>query len=104
MVFCGFDLHAAVPDHSEHCRFRNALVTAGVFDDFLAETCLQIEGHVLKLREAGAAIINATLIESAARPRQYIEPVCDREEGEDGNSNIVYSADDEARWVNKGLK
>ena len=36
------------------------------------------------MREAQAAIIDATLIESAARPRQYIEhSVVDREEGED---------------------
>ena len=28
MLFCGLDLHGAVPDETTHCRFRNALVGA----------------------------------------------------------------------------
>jgi len=41
-----------------HCRFRNALVAGGVYDDLLAEVCRQIEGHGLKLHAAEAAIID----------------------------------------------
>ena len=69
MIFCGLNLHAPVPDETTHCRFRNALVKGGVHDDLLAEVCCQIEAHGLKLKEAEAAIIDATLVESAARPR-----------------------------------
>ncbi len=82
MLFCGLDLHGPVPDETTHCRFRNALVHAGVYDDLLAEVCRQIEKHGLKLQEAEAAIIDATLIESAARPRTHIEAPQDREEGD----------------------
>lgn len=72
MVFCGLDLHGAVPDNSTLCQFRNALVASGVFDDLLAEVCRQIEDHGLTLKEAEAAIIDATLIESAARACTHI--------------------------------
>ncbi len=73
MLFCGLDLHGTVPAETTHCRFRNVLVHARVYDALLAEVCRQIEAHGLKLKEAEAAIIDATLIESAARPRTYIE-------------------------------
>ena len=105
MLFCGLDLHGAVPDETTHCRFRNALVPAGVYDDLLAEVCRQIEAHGLKLKEAEAAIIDATLIEAAARPRTHIEAPQDREEGDaDDTQEVPYSADEEARWVKKGRK
>ena len=73
MLFAGLDLHCTVPDETTHCRFRNALVKAGAYDGLLAEVCRQIEGHGLKMKEADAAIIDATLIESAARPRTHVE-------------------------------
>ena len=105
MLFCGLDLHGAVPDETTHCRFRNALVHAGVYDDLLAEVCRQIEAHGLKLKEAEAAIIDATLIEAAARPRTHIEAAQDREEGDaDDTQEVHYSADEDARWVKKGRK
>jgi IS5 family transposase len=105
MVFCGLDLHASVPDETTHCRFRNALVKAGVYDDLLAEVCRQIEEHGLKLKQAEAAIIDATLIECAARPRQYIDAPRDREEAEQlVNPDIHYCADKDAKWVKKGRK
>ena len=109
MVFCGLDLHGAVPDHSTLCRFRNALVTSGVFDDLLAEVCRQIEDHGLTLKEAEAAIIDATLIESAARARTHIEAPEDRAEGAalddpQADPDVHFSADSEARWVKKGSK
>ena len=78
MIFCGLDLHAPVPDETTHCRFRNALVKGGVYDDLLAEVCRQIQEHGLKLKEAEAAIIDATLVESAARPSTHIDAPGDR--------------------------
>ena len=59
----GLDLHCSVPDGATHCRFRNARVKAGAYDGLLTEVCRQIEGHRLKMKEAGTAIIDATLIE-----------------------------------------
>ena len=73
MLFAGLDLHGSVPDETTHCRFRNALVKADAYDALLAEVCRQIENHGLKVKEADAAIIDATLIESAAHPRTHVE-------------------------------
>lgn len=105
MIFCGLDLHASVPDETTHCRFRTALVKGGVYDDLLAEVCRQIEDHGLKLKEAEAAIIDATLVESAARPRTHIDVPQDRAEGDEpDNPAEHFSADPDARWVKKGSK
>ena len=105
MLFCGLDLPAAIPDETTHCRFRNALVKGGVYDDLLSEVCCQLEDHGLKLREAEAAIIDATLVESAARPRTHIEAPQDRAEPDTTNDpEVHYSADTDARWVKKGSK
>lgn len=107
MLFAGLDLHGTVPDETTHCRFRGALVKAGIYDDLLAEVCRQIEGHGLKLKEAEAAIIDATLIESAARLRTYVEALPqDRAEDEapDELPAVSFSADGDARWVKKGRK
>ena len=105
MVFCGLGLHAPVPDETTHCRFRNALVKGGVYDDLLAEVCRQLEEHGLKLKAAAAAIIDATLIESAARPRNHIDPPRDQAEDEAPDApDVHFSADPDARWVKKGVK
>lgn len=105
MLFCGLDLHKPVPDETTHCRFRNALVRGGVYDDLLAEVCRQIETRGLKLKEAEAAIIDATLVESAARPRSHVEAPQDRAEGDrPAEPDVHFSADPDARWVKKGSK
>ena len=105
MLFCGLELHAPVPDETTHCRFRNALVRGGVYDALLAEVCRQIEAHGLKLKEAEAAIIDATLIEAAARPRTHIDAPQDRAEDEaPDEAQVYFSADPDARWLKKGRK
>ena len=81
MLFAGLDLHCSVPDGATHCRFRNARVKAGAYDGLLTEVCRQIEGHRLKMKEAGTAIIDATWIKSAARLHTHVEaPPEDRAE------------------------
>jgi transposase, IS5 family len=105
MLFCGLGLHAPVPDEATHCRFRNALVKGGVYDDLLGEVCRQLEDHGLKLKAAEAAIVDATLVESAARPRSHIDPPQDRAEGDAPDvPDMRFSADPDARWVKKGSK
>jgi len=99
------DLHAPVPDETTRCRFRNTLVRGGVYDDLLAEVCHRIEDHGLKLKEAEAAIIDATLVKSAARPRTCIEAPKDRAEGDTPDGpDVHFSADRDARWLRKGSK
>lgn len=107
MLFAGLDLHGSVPDETTHCRFRNALVKADIYDALLGEVCRQIEKHGLKVKEAEAAIIDATLIETAARPRTYVEaPAEDRAEDETPQepTTVNFCADKDARWVKKGRK
>ena len=57
---------------------------------------VQLEGRGLKVAGSRGAIIDATIIESAARPNQHIEV------DDDGQADVVDSADEEARWVKKG--
>lgn len=105
MLFAGLDLHKPVPDETTHCRFRNALVRAGVFDKLLDEVCRQLEVHGLKVKQAEAAIVDATLIASAARPRKQIEaPPQDlaEEEAPEDQAQLQFSADSDARWIKKG--
>jgi len=108
MLFCGFDLHKSVPDETTHCRFRNALIRGDVLDDLLEQVCRQLEGHGLKVRQAEAALIDATLIETAARPDKYLDAgdiAEDRDERlEDDASEVHLSADPDAKWIKKGRK
>ena len=48
------------------CHFRNTRVKGGVHDDILTGGCRQIEDQ-----EAEAALIDATLMESAARSSSH---------------------------------
>jgi hypothetical protein len=80
---------------------------SGGYSGLHAEVCRQIEDHGLKMKEADAAIIVATLIESAARPHTHVEaPPEDRAENEarDEPATVIFSADNDARWVKKGRK
>ena len=57
------------------------------------------------MRSSYAAIIDATLVESAARPRTHIDAPEDRAEGEaPDDPQMHFSADPDARWVKKGSK
>ena len=94
-----------MPDETTHCLFRNALVEGGEYDDLLAEVCRQIENHGLKLKKAEAAIIDATLVESAARPLTHIEAPKNRAEDEGPyDPDVHFSAEPGARWIKKGSK
>ena len=107
MLFAGLDLHGSGPDETTHCRFRNALVKADTYDALLAKVCRQMENHELKMQEANAAIIDATLIGSAAHPRTHVEvPAEDQAEDEnpDEPATAVFSANHDARWIKKGRK
>ena len=105
MSFRGLDLHAPVPDETTHCRFRTALVKGGVYDDLLAGLRRQTEDQGLRLKEAEAAIIDATLVDRAARPRTHIKAPEDRAEDDAPEDPDVHvSAGSEARRVGKGSR
>jgi len=57
------------------CRFRNRL------DDLLASINEQLQSHGLMIKGATGAVIDATLIESAARPKKTITLEVDADKG-----------------------
>ena len=73
MVFTGFEMGEEMPDSSTICRFRNRLVTAKLNIKLLEEINRQLEDLGLMVKGAQAALVDATIIPSAARPRQHIE-------------------------------
>ncbi|MTI00234.1 EamA family transporter [Roseibium sp. RKSG952] len=68
MLFCGLDFHEEVPGEHIHFRFRRLLVSGGIYETLLDEVCRQLDIHGLRLRHAEAAIVDATLVESAPVP------------------------------------
>jgi len=85
------------------CRFRNALSKKGPDKVIFGEINTQLEKHGFKLEKAAGAVIDATLIESSARPRRIINIEKDREETGD-KIGIQESSDPDARWLKKGSK
>ena len=97
MVFTGFEPGCgSFPDATTICRFRNRLVHAKLDQTLLRRVNVQLECRGLKVAGGRGAIIDATIIESAARPNRYVEV------DEQGQVDVVDSADTEARWVKKG--
>lgn len=74
MVFTGFEPSAGeLPDASTIGRFRNRLMTAKLDQKLLTLINSQLEGQGLKVQGARGAVIDATIIPSAARPRQHVQ-------------------------------
>lgn len=100
MVFTGFEpvfgAKGNFPDATTLCRFRNRLVEAKLDQVLLRRINSQLEGQGLKVASSRGAILDATIIESAARPNQHVDV------DDDGHTDVVDSADTEARWVKKG--
>ena len=117
MRFCGFELDDQIPDHSSLNRFRNKLIQRKLEEKLFAEVNHQLEKHQLKVNKAEAAIIDATVIESGARPRRVLEVSEDRnellalssdtvksEEPAATNYEVVESCDKDAKWLKKGKR
>lgn len=106
MVFSGFRLTDNTPDTTTLNRFRNILISKGILPKLLTEINKQLERSGLKIKAATGAIIDASLIESAARPKKMLETqAVDREETSyvtTGESQT--SHDPDARWLKKGNK
>ena len=113
MQFCGLNLTDDVPDETTLCRFRNRLIRAELLGKLLAQINTQLQAHGLMVAKATGAVVDATLIQSAARPNKTITVQTD-EAGqetvyEDGSRpGVIYeeknSADPDATWVKKGKK
>jgi IS5 family transposase len=106
MAFTGFELSDELPNASTFCRFRNKLIERKLDERLFKEINQQLEQLGLKLETANCAIVDATLIESASRPRRTIIIENDREESLNNSltPQIEESKDPDARWVKKGKK
>lgn len=83
--FCGFALDERAPDETTICRFRQALLGAGLSDRLLEELNRQLDGRGLLLRQG--TMIDATLVTAQARPPK---PAAD---GTAGHSSLDPDAD-----------
>jgi IS5 family transposase len=104
MVITGLE---KVPDHTTLCRFRNLLISQNLWEYLLAMVNYQLEQKGLKVKESQGAIIDATLIESAARPRKEMQGIAvDREEENqyDVVERVMLSKDPDATWLKKGKR
>lgn len=104
MVITGLE---KVPDHTTLCRFRNLLISQNLWEYLLAMVNYQLEQKGLKVKESQGAIIDATLIESAARPRKEMQGMAvDREEETqyDVEERVTLSKDPDATWLKKGKR
>jgi IS5 family transposase len=104
--FCGFSLDHEVPDYSTICRFRNHLHQKGLAEPLLDMINAQIQAGGLEIKTG--AIVDASIIESARRPRKKQE-VAPKDEDDDkaggtGGFDVktCYSGDVEAKWTKKG--
>lgn len=112
LQFCGLTLMDAVPDETTLCRFRHRLVKANLLNPLLWKINRQIQQHGLMVKEATGAVLDATLISSAARPNKTITVESDASGEavtfEDGSQPGVVeekaSVDPDATWLKKGKK
>jgi len=105
MWFTDFDVAESVPDETSICRFRNRLVKQGLDVILFAELNRQLEENNIMVEAVQAAIVDASIIESAARPKQTVESIPeDRKEDETETVEVKNSADNDAAWLKKGRK
>ena len=105
MEFTGFYLEDHVPDETTFCRFRSRLVELKLDQVLFEEINRQLSSFGLVIEKSNGAILDATIIESAARPKRQMEISNDREE-EKAFQNITLqeSCDTDAKWLKKGKR
>lgn len=111
MWFCGLSLENPVPDHSTICRWRARFSKKGIYENLLKEINNQITGHDIRINEG--TILDATIVESHARPRKKViietEPIGDDDIPgaqifQPTDLIVEESKDADARWIKKGKK
>ena len=106
-MFCGFV--DGVPDASTLCRFRHLLIEKKMLEKLFNAINRQLSRHGLSIDPSEGAILDATLIQSAARPGCMTDVVEDRTEDEGPLGSVQQfnpskSADPDARWIRKGAR
>ncbi|HEZ5779887.1 TPA: transposase, partial [Neisseria meningitidis] len=93
-LFCRFD-ELSIPDYSTLCRYRNRLAQDNTLSELLKLINCQLTEKGLKIEKASAAVIDATIIQTAgSKQRQAIEV---DEEGQISGQTTP-SKDSDARW------
>lgn len=96
-LFCGFD-ELNIPDHCTLNRFRNWLMIDNTLEELISLINQQLSQNNLKVKKAQAAIVDATIIQSAGgKLRKAIETKEDNE-----IVDTPPSKDSQARWTIKG--
>ncbi|WP_148081449.1 transposase, partial [Neisseria meningitidis] len=96
-LFCRFD-ELSIPDYSTLCRYRNRLAQDDTLSELLELINRQLTEKGLKVEKASAAVVDATIIQTAgSKQRQAIEV---DEEGQVGGQTTP-SKDSDARWIKK---
>ena len=96
-LFCRFD-ELSIPDYSTLCRYRNWLAQDDTLSELLELINRQLTEKKLKVEKASAAVIDATIIQTAgSKQRQAIEV---DEEGQ-VSGQTTPSKDKDARWTKK---
>ena len=96
-LFCRFD-ELSIPDYSTLCRYRNWLAQDDTLSELLELINRQLTAKGLKIEKASAAVIDATIIQTAgSKQRQAIEV---NEEGQ-VSGQTTQSKDKDARWIKK---
>ena len=96
-LFCRFD-ELGIPDYSTLCRYRNWLAQDDTLSELLELINRQLAEKKLKVEKASAAVIDATIIQTAgSKQRQAIEV---DEEGQ-VSGQTTPSKDKDARWTKK---
>lgn len=121
IFFTGLGIEEKMPDETTICRFRSRLARNELDKKLFEKINQQLEHQGLKIEEAKGAVIDATVIESAARPKRCIEGMAiDREEDQELNERtlednvlepsfrkdpiIKESVDPDAKWLKKGKR
>ena len=97
-------MNDSLPDETTFCRFRNKLIDRNLIDKLLLDINIQLEKSGLKVKNCDGAIIDATVIESSARPRKVLEIVTEDRKEPDIVTNaaeVSYSHDIDAAWIKK---
>ena len=71
IAFCGAPFER-VPDASTLCRFRNRLIDSNKLKPLLNEINRQLQKEDLMVSQTKGAVLDATIIQSAARPKKSI--------------------------------
>lgn len=110
MVFCGLNLSSEVPDQNTVQLFRSRLISKGLLPKCLKLLNEELERLGIKL-STGRLVLDSTIIEAAARPRNIVTVEDKSDDDNDGasppaagsSSDVTRSksADSDAAWTVK---